>query len=86
MRPITGHDRKDQPAFRGRFVNVNKLFIHSIMRQKPEWRSIPVLVFSGRSSTSDIEQAMNAGASEFLVKMMTSPAKLSERVRFHLAA
>jgi PleD family two-component response regulator len=56
----------------------------SIIRQKPEWKDLPVLVFSARSTPDEIDRAMNAGATEFLVKMMTSPIKLSERVKQHL--
>ncbi len=58
----------------------------SMMRQKPEWSKIPALVFSGRSSPADIDRALAAGATEFLVKMTTSPAKLSERVKRHLSS
>lgn len=56
----------------------------AIFRSRPEWRDIPVLVFSSRSSNEDIERAISAGASEFLVRMTTSPSKLSDRVKLHL--
>jgi PleD family two-component response regulator len=58
----------------------------SMMRQKPEWSKIPVLVFSGRSSSGEIDRALSAGATEFLSKMTTSPAKLSARVKIHLSS
>ncbi len=58
----------------------------SMMRQKPEWSKIPVLVLSGRSSPGEIDKALNAGATEFLSKMTTSPVKLSARVRIHLSS
>jgi CheY-like chemotaxis protein len=57
----------------------------SIIRQKPEWWNTPVLVFSARNSSIEVERAINAGATEFLPKMTTSPAKLSERIKLHLA-
>ncbi len=58
----------------------------SAMRRKPEWNKIPVLVFSAKSSPDDIDRALNAGATEFLSKMTTSPAKLSARVKLHLSS
>jgi CheY-like chemotaxis protein len=57
----------------------------SLMRQRPQWKDIPVLVFSARSSPDEIQRAITAGATEFLVKMTTTPAKLSERVKKHFA-
>lgn len=65
---------------------LDELKVLSIIKSKPEWRNIPVLIFSGRSSKVEIEKAMNAGAADFLVKMMTSPVKLSERVKLRLAS
>ncbi len=53
----------------------------SLIRQKPGCREIPVLVLSSRSSRDDINGAMDAGATEFLVKMMTPPLKLSQRAK-----
>ncbi len=57
----------------------------SIMRQKPEWKDVPVLVLSARSSADEVDKAIAAGATEFLVKMMTSPIKLSQRVKMYLS-
>jgi CheY-like chemotaxis protein len=57
----------------------------ALMRQRPAWKDIPVLVFSARSSPEEVGRAINAGATEFLVKMTTTPARLSERVKKHLA-
>lgn len=58
----------------------------SIMRQKPAMINIPVLVFSARTNPKEIERAMSAGATEFLPKMITTPVKLSERVKqYHLS-
>jgi CheY-like chemotaxis protein len=57
----------------------------SAIRHKPDWKAIPVLVLSSRSSRDDIQQAMDAGATEYLVKMMTPPLKLSQRVKAHLS-
>jgi two-component system chemotaxis response regulator CheY len=57
----------------------------ALMRQRPEWKDIPVLVFSARSSPEEVGRAINAGATEFLVKMTTTPARLSDRVKKHLS-
>ena len=58
----------------------------SIMRQNQEWKSIPVLVLSARSALAEVDKAVAAGATEFLVKMTTTPAKLSKRVRYYLSS
>jgi CheY-like chemotaxis protein len=56
----------------------------SIVRQKPEWKDLPVLVLSARSSSDEVDKAISAGATEFLVKMTTSPLKLSQRINAYL--
>lgn len=53
----------------------------TFIRQMHQHKDIPVIVFSARSTPDVIEQAMNAGATLFLVKMTTSPIKLSENVK-----
>ncbi len=58
----------------------------SIMKQKPQWKEIPVLVLSARSAPAEVDKAVAAGATEFLVKMTTTPVKLSERVKQHLSS
>jgi CheY-like chemotaxis protein len=56
----------------------------SIMREKPEWKEIPVLVLSARNSSDEVNKAISAGATEFLMKMTTSPIKLSQRIGNYL--
>ena len=58
----------------------------SIIRQKPVMEDIPVLVLSARSNPKEVDRAMNAGATEFLPKMTTTPVKLCERVRQYLSS
>ncbi len=53
----------------------------ALIRQMPQHKDIPIIVFSARSTPEVIEQAMNVGADVFLVKMTTSPIKLSENVK-----
>ncbi|MBI5189683.1 MAG: response regulator [Nitrospirae bacterium] len=51
------------------------------MKGLDDLKDIPVIVFSARGSVNEIERVMAAGAEGFLVKMVTSPVKLSEHVR-----
>ena len=52
-----------------------------ILRNNPKWEGLPVIVFSGRGTADVLEKVTNAGADEFLVKMLTSPAKLANTVK-----
>jgi PleD family two-component response regulator len=49
----------------------------AILRESPQWKDIPVIVFSAKGTQDVIDKVLDAGADEFLVKMMTSPAKLA---------
>ena len=53
----------------------------SILRITPQWESLPVIVCSSRLTKDVIEKLSNAGATEFLSKIITSPAKLAETAR-----
>lgn len=55
--------------------------VTSLVRQMPQYKEIPIIVFSARSTPEVMEQAMNVGADLFLLKMTTSPVKLSENVK-----
>ena len=65
---------------------LNGFKILSMMRTDDRWKEIPALVLSSRSAPDDIDKAMEAGATEFLVKITTSPAKLSDRIKQHLSS
>lgn len=56
----------------------------SILKMNPKWIDIPVIVFSGRGTQDVIEKVINAGANEFLSKMLTSPSKLAATVKMVL--
>ena len=56
----------------------------SILKAHPKWKDLPVIVFSARGTQDVIEKVIGAGADEFLSKMVTSPAKLSEAVKMIL--
>jgi len=53
----------------------------SIFKISPQWKNIPVIVFSSRGTKDVIEKVIQAGADEFLSKMVTSPSKLSETAK-----
>jgi len=53
----------------------------SILKITPEWKDLPVIVFSARGEQDVIEKVIHAGANEFLLKMLTTPAKLANTVK-----
>lgn len=53
----------------------------SYMRGQDKYKKVPVLILSARGDKPTIERAMGLGASSFLIKMITSPAKLVEAVK-----
>ena len=59
---------------------MNGFKVLSFMKGNSVMKHIPVVVLSGRGLQSEIDRAMALGAEGFLVKMITSPAKLSEYV------
>ena len=52
-----------------------------IMKVNPVLKEIPVIILSARSTPDDIKKAMALGATDYLVKMTTTPAKLAEKVK-----
>ncbi len=55
--------------------------VTALVRQMPQFKETPIIVFSARSTPEVMEQALNVGADLFLLKMTTSPVKLSENVK-----
>jgi CheY-like chemotaxis protein len=53
----------------------------TILRNHPKWEKIPVIVFSAHGTPDLIQKVIKAGATEFIYKMLTSPAKLAETVK-----
>ena len=62
-------------------ADMDGLKVLAFTRGDDRVKSMPALVLSARGTASDIERAKSAGADAFLVKMMTSPVKLSEQVK-----
>ena len=57
---------------------MNGFKVLSYMKGHPAMKGIPVIVLSARGLPDDLNRAMSLGAEGFLVKMVTSPAKLSQ--------
>ncbi|MEW6416872.1 MAG: response regulator [Nitrospirota bacterium] len=55
--------------------------ILQLMQMNPDLKMIPVLILSTRCVPLDIEKAMALGAKDYLLKMTTTPLKLSEKIR-----
>lgn len=53
----------------------------SIIRGSSKWKNMPVIVLSAKGSDEVIDSAITAGADDFLLKMVTSPAKLADLIR-----
>lgn len=56
----------------------------SSIRQMPGMEKVPILVVSAKSSPGASEAAVQAGATEFMAKIFTSPVKLAERIKARL--
>ena len=51
------------------------------MRAEPRWESIPVVVCSSHGNNSDIEQAFELGATDFIIKSRIKPDDVVLKVR-----
>ena len=54
------------------------------IKETPEIKSIPVIVFSNRDGQQDRERATHLGAVGFYIKAMTDLAELVETIEFHV--
>lgn len=52
-----------------------------IIRSQPEVKDIPVIVSSVRGATHEVDRAIEMGAADFLIKALTSPNKVVEKVK-----
>lgn len=50
------------------------------IRSKPDWRNTPVIMLTARSQEKDIVRALDAGASDYVVKPFL-PEELKARIR-----
>jgi CheY-like chemotaxis protein len=51
------------------------------VKANPNLQSIPVIVFSAKGASEEISKALQAGASDFLVKATTTPNKVVEKIK-----
>ena len=61
--------------------NMDGFKVLSIIKSRPEWKNISVLVFSARITQDVIDKLISSGADEFLVKQVTSPDMLAEAAK-----
>ena len=50
------------------------------LKDNPEWREIPVVVFSSRGAPEDIDTALGLGAADYLVKTQSTPNDVVQKV------
>jgi CheY-like chemotaxis protein len=50
------------------------------LKDNPEWRGIPVVVFSSRGAPEDIDTALGLGAADYLVKTQSTPNDVVQKV------
>lgn len=53
----------------------------AIIKGFPKLKDVPVLIYSSKGSDEIVRKALASGASEYLLKMTTTPAKLAEIVK-----
>lgn len=56
------------------------------MKADANLKDIPVIVFSAKGATEEIERAVATGASDFLIKATTTPNKVVEKIKQLLAS
>lgn len=59
---------------------LNGLQLLAQIRQKAEWQNVPIIMLTADSNERDIEQALAAGASDYMVKPF-NPRELTARLR-----
>ena len=55
----------------------------SLLRARPGWKMVPVLMLTAKQTEQDIVRALDAGADDYVVKPF-QPNELLARVRRHL--
>lgn len=51
------------------------------VKANPNLQNIPVIVFSAKGASEEISKALQAGASDFLVKATTTPNRVVEKIK-----
>lgn len=56
-----------------------------VVKTDPKFRDIPVIVFSAKGQPDEVEKALTLGASDYIVKSITKPNEVIEKIRTVLA-
>jgi len=56
------------------------------LRAKDELKSIPIVVYSNLAQESEIQKAIDLGATEFIVKANISPTELVNKIKSYVKA
>lgn len=59
---------------------LNGMELLALMRARPEWKDVPVLMLTARSQENDIARALELGAAGYLIKPF-KPEELRARIR-----
>jgi DNA-binding response OmpR family regulator len=51
-----------------------------LMREKPAWKNVPILMLTAKSQEKDVVRALDAGANDYIVKPF-KPDELCARIR-----
>ena len=51
------------------------------VKEKEEWKKIPIILLTNLSEKEKIEEAMNAGANDFLIKSHFTPSEVLSKVK-----
>ena len=62
--------------------HVDGLQLVTLLRRQPAWASVPVLMLSAKAQERDVARALQAGATDYIVKPF-QPQDLLARVRSH---
>jgi len=56
-----------------------------VVKTDQKFRDVPVIVFSAKGQPDEIEKALNLGASDYIVKSITKPNEVVDKIRAVLA-
>lgn len=51
------------------------------LKADPAFENVPIVVFSAKGNSDEVGKAIEAGASDFLVKATTTPNKVVEKIK-----
>ncbi len=78
---------KEQPDFILLDVMMPKMdgfHVLETLRSKPELKSVPIIVYSNLAQESEMQKAIQMGATEFIVKANISPTELVNKIKSYV--